>query len=134
MSQHGIAGRGLEILAAGAPLQTIVGAVLASQTHSSNWQQASQSACHLIATSKHFQQAVDSCYGVLPVDFGPLASPEAAAAFAGGCNNSNMCSSLHSTAGAAQALLMMPSARSKLRSLPGAVVQQLLLRVVHCMY
>ncbi|KAF6263782.1 hypothetical protein COO60DRAFT_343418 [Scenedesmus sp. NREL 46B-D3] len=88
MTQH-VAGRGADILAAGAPLQVIIRAVLASlsdssssSSSSSSMREASQIACNLIATSKGFQQAVSSLQGLLPVEYGPPASAKQAAAFA----------------------------------------------------
>jgi hypothetical protein len=45
--------------------------------------QAIQQVCNFIATSKVFLPALQGCQGLLPFKFGPPATAEAAASFAG---------------------------------------------------
>jgi hypothetical protein len=85
MNRDVVSDKFYDILAAGAPLQAILGAVLASHSGSSNPQEASQTACNLLATCKGFQDALLNIHGLIPVKFGPPASFSAAAVFAGGC-------------------------------------------------
>ncbi|WIA40003.1 hypothetical protein OEZ86_013429 [Tetradesmus obliquus] len=71
---------GAAVAAAGLPLQLIVASSLASCKDS---KQATQQLYNLLATNKVFSEALQGCSGVLPVTFGPPATAEAAAAFAG---------------------------------------------------
>lgn len=76
-----ISHRGADVAAACGPLQLIAASLLASCQDS---KQATQQLCNLLVTSKVFAQALQGCQGLLPVTFGPPATAEAAAAFAGG--------------------------------------------------
>jgi hypothetical protein len=79
-----VGSHGLDIVAAGAPLEAIVGHALTSyQGHEARSMEGVRSACTLLSTSKGFQQAVLGFEGAVAVDFSP-ATTEAAAGFAGG--------------------------------------------------
>jgi hypothetical protein len=79
-----VGSRGLDVIAAGAPLDAIVRHALSSyQEHKAHSMAAIRSASTLLSTSKDFQQAVLGCEGAVAVGFSP-ATTEAAAAFAGG--------------------------------------------------
>jgi hypothetical protein len=73
-------GSGADVVAACGPLQVIAASVVASHKNS---QEAMQQACNLMATSKGFLSVLKGCRGMLPVNFGPSVTPEAAAGFAG---------------------------------------------------
>jgi hypothetical protein len=85
---------GSELVAACGPLQVIAAKLLARHRDS---RRAVQQVCALLATSKDFLQALQGCGYLLPVKYGPPATEDTAAAFAGEtsacCACSTACSS-----------------------------------------
>lgn len=73
-------GSGAEVLASCGPLAFIVAGVLANEADS---RQVLRQICTLLATDGGFVPAVRSCEIQLPATFGPPATAEAAAYFAG---------------------------------------------------
>jgi hypothetical protein len=71
---------GADVVAAYGPLQLIAASLLTCHEDS---KQVIHQACTLLETSKAFSLALQGCRGLLPVKFGPPASAEAGASFAG---------------------------------------------------
>jgi hypothetical protein len=74
---------GADVVAACGPLQVIAASLLASHRDS---KQAIQQACTLLETSKAFLPALQGFRAMLHVEYGPPATAEAVASFAGKAN------------------------------------------------